>query len=133
MEKVLEAIKNTLEFANNYWTLVIIIIGLAYALYDKIKKYMKTSKEEKIAMAKAALKENLLKYMADAEIEWSSYKKAGEIKRSQVIAKIYEDYPILKEYVNQTELIEFIDKQIDSLLTEVNDVISSSLQEKDGE
>ena len=132
MEAVLNKIIEFLSFANNYWTLIIVIIGLGYALYEKIKKYAETSKTEKIEMARAALKENLLKYMADAEIEWSSYKKAGEIKRSQVIAKIYQDYPILKEYVDQDELIKFIDEQIDSLKTEIDNVITSSL-EKEGE
>lgn len=128
MDKILNAIVEFLKFANNYWTVVIIIIGLAYALYDKIKKYLETSKEEKIEMAKKALKENLLKYMADAEIEWSSYEKAGEIKRAQVISKIYEDYPILKEYVDQDELIKFIDKQIDSMKSEIDKVITKSLE-----
>ena len=117
MEKILNAVAEFLKFANNYWTVVIIIIGLAYALYDKIKKYLATSKEEKIEMAKKALKENLLKYMADAEI-----------KRAQVIAKIYEDYPILKEYVDQDELIKFIDKQIDSMKSEIDKVITKSLE-----
>ena len=125
MEKILNTVAEFLKFANNYWTVVIIIIGLAYALYDKIKKYLATSKEEKIEMAKKALKENLLKY---AEIEWSSYEKAGEIKRAQVISKIYEDYPILKEYVDQDELIKFIDKQIDSMKSEIDKVITKSLE-----
>ena len=128
MEKILNTVAEFLKFANNYWTVVIIIIGLAYALYDKIKKYLATSKEEKIEMAKKALKENLLKYMADAEIEWSSYEKAGEIKRAQVISKIYEDYPIMREYVDQDELIKFIDKQIDSMKSEIDKVITKSLE-----
>ena len=128
MEKILNAVAEFLKFANNYWTVVIIIIGLAYALYDKIKKYLANSKEEKIEIAKKALKENLLKYTADAEIEWSSYEKAGEIKRAQVISKIYEDYPILKEYVDQDELIKFIDKQIDSMKSEIDKVITKSLE-----
>ena len=128
MSNVLNFIKDVLEAANNYWTLVVVIIGLSIALYEKIKKYLQTSKEEKIEMAKKALKENLLKYMADAEIEWSSYEKAGEIKRAQVISKIYEDYPILKEYVDQDELIKFIDKQIDSMKSEIDKVITKSLE-----
>lgn len=132
MDKILNAIVQFLEFANNYWTVVIIIIGLSYALYEKVKKYAETSKEEKIEMARKALKENLLKYMADAEIEWSSFEKSGEIKRAQVISKIYQDYPILKEYVDQDELIKFIDDQIDNMKSEIDKVITSSLK-KEGE
>ena len=128
MSNVLNFIKDVLEAANNYWTLVVVIIGLSIALYEKIKKYLQTSKEEKIEMAKTALKENLLKYMADAEIEWSDYEKSGEIKRAQVISKIYEDYPILKEYLNQEELIKFIDSEIDKLKVTVDKVITDALK-----
>ena len=128
MSNVLNFIKDVLEAANNYWTLVVVIIGLSIALYEKIKKYLQTSKEEKIEMAKAALKENLLKYMADAEIEWSSYEKSGEIKRAQVISKIYEDYPILKEYINQEELIKYIDDEINKLKETVDKVITDALK-----
>ena len=128
MSNVLNFIKDVLEAANNYWTLVVVIIGLSIALYEKIKKYLQTSKEEKIEMAKTALKENLLKYMADAEIEWSDYEKSGEIKRAQVISKIYEDYPILKEYLNQEELIKYIDSEIDKLKVTVDKVITDTLK-----
>ena len=128
MSNVLNFIKDVLEAANNYWTLVVVIIGLSIALYEKIKKYLQTSKEEKIEMAKAALKENLLKYMADAEIEWSDYEKSGEIKRAQVISKIYEDYPILKEYIKQEELIKYIDSEIDKLKVTVDKVITDALK-----
>ena len=128
MSNVLNFIKDVLEAANNYWTLVVVIIGLSIALYEKIKKYLQTSKEEKIEMAKTALKENLLKYMADAEIEWSSYEKSGEIKRAQVISKIYEDYPILKEYLNQEELIKYIDDEINKLKVTVDKVITDALK-----
>ena len=128
MSNVLNFIKDVLEAANNYWTLVVVIIGLSNAVYEKIKKYLQTSKEEKIEMAKTALKENLLKYMADAEIEWSDYEKSGEIKRAQVISKIYEDYPILKEYLNQEELIKYIDSEIDKLKVTVDKVITDALK-----
>ena len=128
MSNALNFIKDALEAANNYWTLVVVIIGLSIALYEKIKKYLQTSKEEKIEMAKTALKENLLKYMADAEIEWSSYEKSGEIKRAQVISKIYEDYPILKEYINQEELIKYIDDEINKLKETVDKVITDALK-----
>ena len=128
MSNVLNFIKDVLEAANNYWTLVVVIIGLSIALYEKIKKYLQTSKEEKIEMAKTALKENLLKYMADAEIEWSDYEKSGEIKRAQVISKIYEDYTILKEYIKQEELIKYIDSEIDKLKVTVDKVITDALK-----
>lgn len=128
MTNALNFIKDVLYVANNYWTLVVVIIGLFIALYEKVKTYMKTSKEEKINMAKKALKENLLKYMSDAEIEWSIYEKSGEIKRSQVITKIYEEYPILKECINQEELINYIDTEIKKLKVTVDKVITDSLK-----
>ena len=45
-----------------------------------------------------------------------------------VNTKNIEDYPILKEYVDQDELIKFIDKQIDSMKSEIDKVITKSLE-----
>ena len=32
--------------------------------------------------------------MSNAEITWSDYAKSGEIKKSEVISKIYSEFPI---------------------------------------
>ena len=66
----------------------------------------------------------LLQLMSNAEITWSDYAKSGEIKKSEVISKIYSEFPILKEYINQDELIEIISKMIDDEMDNLNKAIN---------
>lgn len=118
------SLKNTLQYLNDNWSSIIIIIGLLLALYVKVTAYIKKSREEKIALAKKALSETILKKISDAEIDWFDYKKSGNIKRSQVLECIYKDYPILKNVINQDELIKWIDSLIDDGLKTISNVIT---------
>lgn len=118
----LDGIKNFLQFINENWTTICVIIGLCIGLYQKIKSYMKKSKEEKIAIAKEQCKQTIMKLVHDAEIDYSDWKKAGSVKRSQVITEVYSEYPILSKVVNQEALTAWIDAQIDSSLENIKTV-----------
>ena len=122
---VVEKIINMLEFVNNNWGLFMILLALIFSIYVKVKGFIKLTPEQKIDIAKKAIKENILAYISDSEKTWLDYKKTGQVKRSEVISKIYNDYPILKEYTNQEELIEFIDSLIDESLPEVNKIFNN--------
>ena len=122
---VVEKIINMLEFVNNNWGLFMILLALIFSIYIKVKGFIKLTPEQKIDIAKKAIKENILAYISDSEKTWLDYKKTGQVKRSEVISKIYNDYPILKEYINQEELIEFIDSLIDESLPEVNEIFNN--------
>jgi hypothetical protein len=117
------SIKNFLEYINDNWATIVAIAGLAVAIYTKIKNYLKLSKEEKIEAAMKIVKQEMLKYMSDAELEWSGYKNSGNLKKSQVIKKIYEQHPELKTLVDQDTLISIIEKIIDDNMDEMNKVI----------
>ena len=121
---MLNGIKNFLEFLNTNWTTLAVIIGLLIGLYQKISTYLKKSNEEKVAIAKQQIREIMLKMISDAECDYDEWNKAGEIKRSQVIKKIYEMYPILSKVVNQEELTEWIDAEIDNSLETLNDIVN---------
>ena len=121
---MLNGIKNFLEFLNTNWTTLAVIIGLLIGLYQKISTYLKKSNEEKVAIAKHQIREIMLKMISDAECDYDEWNKAGEIKRSQVIKKIYEMYPILSRVVNQEELTEWIDAEIDDSLETLNDIVN---------
>lgn len=121
---MLNGIKNFLEFVNQNWTTMVVIIGLLIGLYQKISTYLKKSNEEKVAIAKQQIREIMLKMISDAECDYDEWNKAGEIKRSQVIKKIYEMYPILSKVVNQEELTEWIDAEIDDSLETLNDIVN---------
>ena len=122
---VIEKIITVLEFVNNNWGLFMILLALIFSIYVKVKGFIKLTPEQKIDIAKKAIKENILAYISDSEKTWLDYKKTGQVKRSEVISKIYNDYPILKEYINQEELIEFIDSLIDESLPEVNKIFNN--------
>ena len=84
---------------------------------------MKT-KEEKIAIAKRQIHEIALSLVTKAETDYTDWNKAGKIKRSEVITQIYDKYPVLKEVLNQEELVAYIDAEIDNALKNLEEVIA---------
>ena len=123
---ILNGIKNLLQFLNNCWPVIVIIIGLAVALFEKIKNYLNTTKEEKIEIAKAQIQETVLQLITEAELEWDEWEHTGSIKRAQVIAQIYDTYPILSKIIDQDTLIEWIDEVIDEALETLRSIIANS-------
>ena len=126
---VLNGIKNFLSLINDNWTTILVIIGLALALWKKIESYSKLSTERKIEIAKKQISENILKLITQAEKDYAEWEKAGSIKRSEVISEIYKEYPILAKVINQEELVKWIDEQIDNALPTLRDIIKQN--EKD--
>lgn len=123
---MLNGIKNFLSFVNDNWTTIVVIISLIVALVRKIKAYIEQSDDKKIAIAKAQLKEAILKLITDAELDYENWNKAGSIKRSQVIQSIFMDYPILSKVVDQEALIAWIDEQINNALKELRKILADS-------
>ena len=120
---MLDGIQNFLQFLNDNWTSIVVIIGLIVALVKKIKNFITKTDEEKIEIAKQQIQHTILKMITDAELDFESWNKAGAIKRSQVIGRIYGKYPILAKVVNQTELIDWIDEEIEKSLKTLKEVI----------
>ena len=125
---ILNGIKNFLSLINDNWTTILVIIGLALALWKKIESYSKLSTDKKIEIAKKQISENILKLITQAEKDYAEWEKAGSIKRSEVISEIYKEYPVLAKVVNQEELVKWIDEQIDSALPELRKIISANLE-----
>lgn len=121
----MDGIQNFLSFINNNWTSIMVIIGLILAIYKKAKVYFSKSNDEKIAIAKAQIRERMLKMITDAEIDFEEWNQAGSIKRSQVIGEIFEKYPILSKSINQQEVIRWIDEEIDNSLKILREVVAN--------
>lgn len=121
---MLDGIKNFLQFINDNWTTIIIIISLGIALYQRIRTYVSKSNTEKIDIAKKQIKEIILKLISDAEEDYYYMTSAGSIKRSQVIKKIFEDYPVLSKVTDQETLIKWIDEIIDESLTALREIVA---------
>lgn len=122
----MNGIQNFLSLINDNWTSIMVIIGLILAIYRNAKVYFSKSNDEKIAIAKAQLRERMLKMITDAEEDYDSWVKAGEIKRSQVIKKIFEDYPILNNVTDQDSLIKWIDTEIKDALKTLRTIIEEN-------
>lgn len=123
---MLHGIQNFLQLVNDNWTTIIVIIGLLVGLFKKIQKYLSKNDEEKIAIAKAQIKETMLKMITTAEQDYEAWNEAGSIKRSQVIKEVYEKYPILSKAINQEEMIAWIDEQINNSLKTLRKIVKQN-------
>lgn len=119
-------IKNFLELIINNWASIIALFGIAIAVYQKAKVYFGKTDEEKIEIAKKQITESILKMISDAEEDYKEWNKAGSIKRSQVIEKIFMNYPILSKAINQEELIKWIDDTIDDALITLRQIVKEN-------
>lgn len=127
---MLDGIKNFIQFINDNWTAIIVIISVVIAIAQKVRSYFTKSKDERINIAKAQIQEIVLKLVSDAETDYEDWNKAGSIKRGQVIQKIFADYPILSKVANQDELIKWIDDNIDEALKKLHKVVTQEGEKK---
>ena len=128
---MIDGLKNFLTLINENWTTILVIVGLIIGIYQKIKKFLKDTDEAKIEFAKQQISNVVLKMITDAENDYQQYAKAGEIKRSQVIKQIFDDYPVLERVVDQGALIALIDAEIDNALKTLREVIKETKKEEE--
>lgn len=129
----MESLKNFLQWIYDNFALIICICGLLVGIYQKAKSYITASDEEKkkqfneaVEITKTKIKERMLTMVNEAEEDYKNWVKAGSLKRSEVISKIYEDYPILSEIVDQESLINFIDETIDDALVTLREILGEN-------
>lgn len=123
---ILNGVQNFLALVNDNWTTIMVMIGLAIAVGRKVKNYFNKSDDEKIEIAKAQIKETILKMVTEAEVDYEEWNKAGSIKRAQVINQIYGDYPILSKVIDQQALIAWIDGTIDESLKTLREIVAEN-------
>lgn len=119
----MQSIQNLINFLDQNWTFIIIVLSFGFSLYKLYLKWNKLSKQEKIDQVIIIVGEIILEKLACAEEDWNNYKKTGSIKRSKVINEIYEQYPILKEYADQEYVIKKLDELIDLGLKDIEKTI----------
>ena len=128
---MLTGIQNFLQFINDNWTAIIIIIALGLSIALKIKNLFTKGKNGQIEIAKAQIKQIILKLITDEEIDYNDWAKSGSIKRAQVIQQIYTDYPILAKVTDQETLIAWIDAEINNSLKELRKIVAENTTEKE--
>ena len=129
----MESLKNLLQWVYDNFALIICCCGLAVGIYEKAKKYIsanaedrKKQFEEAVKITKAKIKENMLLMVNESEEKYKEWVKAGSLKRAEVIAKIYDDYPILSQVADQDELIKYIDTTIDEALVTLREILKNN-------
>lgn len=123
-------LRNFLMFVFQNWTTIMVCIGLIIGIIQKTKNFFDKSTDEQIRIAKEQIKQIMLKMVSEAEVDYEDWNKAGSIKRSQVIKKIFEMYPILSKAIDQQAVIGWVDYQIDSSLQTLSEVIKENIKEE---
>lgn len=126
MEHVLTGVKNFLDIINQNWTLITVVIGLGILVFKKVKSYLSLSEQEKIDLALRQIRITALKLVTEAENDYQDWINAGAIKRSEVIDRIFEKYPILNRVTDRDALIKTLDDIIDDALVVMRDVIEEN-------
>lgn len=119
-------IQNFLQFIEENWVSILVCIGLIVSIVRKTINFFSRPSDEQIQLVKTQIHQIMLKLITDAEVDYEEWDKAGSIKRSQVIGQIYKEYPILSKIVNQSELIEWIDNEINISLKTLRDIIKQN-------
>ena len=123
------AIENFLSYLSENWVMILVLIGAAFSIGKMISRYLSLSNEEKVEVAKKLIREAMLKMITEAEIDFEEWNKSGSIKRSKVIADIYEKYPILSKAASQEAVIAFIDGEINSSLKTLREILKENKKE----
>lgn len=123
---ILNGVQNFLQLVNDNWTTILVCTGLVIAIARKVKAFFTKSDDEKVEIAKAQIRETILKMVTEAEVNYEEWNKAGSIKRAQVINQIYAEYPILSKVVDQIALTEWIDGVIDDSLKTLREIVAEN-------
>ena len=127
----MDGIRNFLQLINDNWLTIISVFFIVIAIVKKTIDFFNKSDEEKIEVIKGQIKQSMLKFVTEAEIDYQEWINAGEIKRSQVINLIFEKYPMLSKISDQDELIKWMDKMIDEALDVMRVIFKENADEMD--
>lgn len=127
----MNAIKNMLQFVNNNWAWIVVVIALIVYVALRIRKHFTDADNKDFDIAKAQVANVILRLVAGAEEEYKTVRGAGAIKRAQVIAQIYENYPILSRIVDQEAVTTWIDTLIDDALGNLRRIAEKNKENAD--
>lgn len=122
----LDGLKNFLHIIEANWTSILVCIGIIIGLVQRARVFFKKSKEERIEIAKKQVRQTILEMVTKAEKDFADWNNAGEIKRSQVIKEIYDQYPILTEIIDQETVVAWIDEEINNSLKTLRAVVKEN-------
>ena len=102
---ILNGIKNFLSLINDNWTTILVIVGLALALWKKIESYSKLSTDKKIEIAKkqgkykGGKKRISIPYNFEEEYrKWKLGQQSAKVTMEHCFLKRTTFYSLVKEY-----------------------------------
>ena len=122
-------IERFISYLSENWVMLLVLTGALISISRLVSKYLALDNAEKIETVKRLIKEIMLKMITEAEIDFEEWNKSGSIKRSKVIAEIYDKYPILSKAASQEEVIAFIDGEINSSLKTLREILKENKKE----
>lgn len=133
----MESLINALKWILDNWASIIVVITLILSIYARVMAFIddwktrtaeekaaaeKAALDKAIELAKKAVKDYILIFVSQAETDWEDANgKFGKTKRAQVIAKVYETYPVLEEVEDKEALLNYIDELIDEALETIKE------------
>ena len=108
---------------------IFILLAISIAIIN-IVQFSKLTREEQVEAILKVIKVEVIKLMADAELDWRHIEKAGEIKKAEVISKIYDKFPFLSKYMNQEELLKKISNIIENEKERMDSIINKDKESK---
>ena len=122
----MKGLQRFLEFINANYVSILVCVGLIIGFVTKVMNFMGKSDQEKIEIAKAQIHEVILRLITSAEIDFNEWNEAGAIKRSAVISEIFRMFPILSRTTSQSEIVDFIDNEINESLKTLRKIVKEN-------
>lgn len=127
----MNGVENFLNYVSDNWVSILVVIGVTISVIKMVTKFIQLDNDEKINIVKKQVRETMLKLITEAEIDFEEWNKSGSIKRSKVIADIYEKYPILSKAASQEVVIAWIDSEINSSLKTLREILKENKKEEE--
>lgn len=113
----MDGILNFIDFFVENWSMLATFLAVLIAFAVRVRTWLKKDKQARIDSAVKAVRNSMLSLVASAEDQYGH--GTGAIKRSQVLEKIYERYPVLANANLETEL----DNMIYDALVDLREVL----------
>ena len=120
-------IQHFLDFVKDYdvFMICVIVFLSVCAGIREFKEYISMTKEDRYKAIMTLVKKEILKLMCEAESRYSEYKKSGKLKELQVISDVYDKFPELLNFKNQSEIVDDISKFIENEMDAMNKLMNN--------
>lgn len=125
-------LKNLLNLIAENWAIISVVLSLIIFTIIKLKNWKNMSKDEKLDSLLLVIQQWILKMMCEAEKNWEDYNSSGEVKKSEVIAEIYKQFPQLADYSQQDEILTKIETMINGAMASMNKIMNPNEEKNTG-